>query len=124
MPKTVSQMALDKGESVKYRRIMKRANQHTASAAVFAVGAELSRRHYDVTLTLGNTSKIDMLCSIPDGKSFKIQVKGISNEAGFYIKDTFFKGPPQIDLFLIVVLVPKVNADPFRFFILSHVEAQ
>lgn len=54
---------------------MKRATQHTSSAAVWATGAELSRRGYDVTFTLGNTARIDMLCAVPDGEPFKIQIK-------------------------------------------------
>ncbi len=105
---------------------MKRATQHTSSAAVLATGAELSRRGYDVTFTLGNTRRVDMFCSVPDGQSFKIQVKGITNAAAFYIDKSFFEGETQTDLFLVVVLVPlkDKDRDPFRFFILSHGDAQ
>ncbi len=103
---------------------MKRNTQHTSSAAVMATGAELSRRGYDVTFTLGNTRKVDMLCSVPDGQTFKIQVKGISNPAAFYIDKSFFDGDAQQYLFLVVVLVPKCISSPFKFFILSHKEAQ
>jgi hypothetical protein len=103
---------------------MKRATQQTSSAAVLAVGAELSRRGYDVAFTLGNTRKVDLLCSVPDGSPFKTQVKGISNPNGFYIDKSFFEGAVQEDLFLVVVLVPKDDASPFRFFVLSHEEAK
>jgi hypothetical protein len=103
---------------------MKRATQHTASAGVLAMGAELSRRGYDVTFTLGNTRKVDMLCSVPDGTAFKIQVKSISNASAFYIDKTFFEGTSQADLFLAVVLVPYDVAAPMRFFVLSHSDAQ
>jgi hypothetical protein len=103
---------------------MKRAMQQTASAAVLGVGAELSRRGYDVTFTLGNTRKVDMLCSVPDGFPFKIQVKGISNPNAFYIDKSFFEGDAQDDLFLVVVLVPQEDASPIRFFVLSHGEAK
>ena len=65
-----------------------------------------------------------MLCSPPDGFPFKIQVKGISNPSAFYIDKSFFEGPTQGLLFLIVVLVPYVEDNPLRFFILSHAEAQ
>jgi uncharacterized protein (DUF58 family) len=37
---------------------MKRGKQQTSSAAVLSVGAELSRRGYDVTFTLGNIYEI------------------------------------------------------------------
>jgi hypothetical protein len=44
-------------------------------AGTFAVAAELSRRGYDVALTLGNTPSIDVLCASPTGRPFKVQVK-------------------------------------------------
>lgn len=57
-----------------------------------------------------------MLCAIPDGKSFKVQVKGISNANGFYIDKSFFEGDIQRDLFLVVVLVPPVgDSSQLRF---------
>src|SRR5437867_10394930 len=103
---------------------MKRATQHTSSAAVLATAAELSRRGYDVTFTLGNTRRVDMMCSVPDGESFKIQVKGISNSYAFYIDKAFFEGDVQPDLFLVVVLVPRQDEPPFLFFVLSHADAK
>ena len=104
---------------------MKRAIQHTSSAAVLATGAELSRRGYDVTFTLGNTRRVDMLCSVPDGQSFKVQVKGISTANAIYIDKSFFDGPIQQDLFLVVVLVPPLGDDSLpRFFVLSHSDAK
>jgi len=103
---------------------MKRATQHTSSAAVLASGAELSRRGYDVTFTLGNTRKVDMLCSVPNGRPFKVQVKGISNPNGFYIDKSFFEGDTQQDLFLVVVLVPTDIDSSMRFFVLFHADAK
>ncbi len=102
-----------------------RDKRQTSSAAVLAIGAELSRRGYDVTFTLGNTRRVDMLCSVPNGAPFKIQVKGISGEYGFYIDKSFFEGKTQQNLFLVVVLVPPLGDDaPFRFFILNHTDAK
>jgi hypothetical protein len=103
---------------------MNRNNQQTASAAVLAVGAELSRRGYDITFTLGNTRKVDMLCAVPDGKQFSVQVKGVSTANAFRIDKSFFDPPVQDALFLIVVLVPKDDHSNFSFFVLSHAEAQ
>jgi hypothetical protein len=91
-------------------------------AATFAVASELSRRGYNVGLTVGNTPKIDLLCSIPDQKAFKVQVKGISGETGVFIRTPFFSQPAQDNLFLIVVLVPPVPK-PCRFFVLTHAQA-
>ena len=102
-----------------------RDKQQTSSAAVLAIGAELSRRGYDVTFTLGNTRRVDMLCSVPNGPLFKIQVKGISGEYGFYIDKSFFEGRTQENLFLVVVLVPPLGDDGrFRFIIRTHAEGK
>jgi hypothetical protein len=101
----------------------KRSIQQTASAAVLAVGAELSRRGYDVAFTMGNTRRVDALCSVPDGKAFKVQVKGISNRSGFYIDESFFNRNDP-DLFLVVVFVPKIGDEsPMQFCVLSYAEA-
>lgn len=96
---------------------------YTAWAAVLATAAELTRKQYDVTLTFGNTPKVDLLCSIPDSeKQFKVQVKGITNQAGFRIQKNFFEGSTQRDLVFVIVLVSKDQ--PFRFFILTHEEVR
>jgi len=98
-------------------------------AAMLAAGAQLSSRGYDVAFTFGNTARIDLICTVPDGKPFKVQVKGLSDEWDFYVQKGFFEAADQSDLFMIVVLVPSVeprgNASlPFRFFILSHAETK
>ena len=103
---------------------MTRNPHHTSVAATLAVGAELSRRGYDVAFTIGNSPRIDLLCAVPDGKPFKVQVKGISNQAAFWVQQTFFTAPLQDDLFLIVVWVPKPEDDSAsRCFVLSHKDA-
>lgn len=53
-----------------------------------------------------------------------MQVKGISTPNAFRIDKSFFEGPSQADLFLVVVLVPKNEHLNFNFFVLSHAEAQ
>jgi hypothetical protein len=103
---------------------MTRNAHHTSVAATLAVGAQLSRRGYDVAFTIGNTPRIDLLCTAPDGTPFKVQVKGISNQAGFWVQQTFFTAPRQDDFFLIVVWVPKPADDSASsFFVLSHEDA-
>lgn len=49
---------------------------HTGISAEFFVAAELSRRGYNVTFTLGNTKAIDLIIE-RDTKLISIQVKGI-----------------------------------------------
>jgi hypothetical protein len=105
-----------------------RTNHHTSTAAAFAVGAELSRRGYDVAFTRGNSPRIDLLATVPDGPSFKVQVKGISKAWGFFVQESFFRAPLQTDLFLVIVLVAREPREegclPFRFFVLSHSDAK
>lgn len=71
-----------------------------------------------------NTPRIDLLCAVPDGEAFKIQVKGISNANGFWVQKAFFEVAPQSQLFLVVVLVPSAADKPLRFFVLSHSDAK
>ena len=58
-------------------------------AGIFAVASELSRRGYYVGLTIGNTPRIDLICAVPDGHKFTIQVKGISRKAPFWVQKHF-----------------------------------
>ncbi|XOB46637.1 MAG: hypothetical protein ACKKMV_00420 [Candidatus Nealsonbacteria bacterium] len=99
---------------------MKRKPHYTEWAALFATGAELTRRGYDVALTLGRTPKVDLLCSVPDGESFKVQVKGMSNHAGPWIQKHFFDDQEEPRLFFITVNVPFGDKEPFEFFIMTH----
>jgi hypothetical protein len=105
-----------------------RSNYHTSLAAALAVGAEMSRRGYDVAFTLGNTPRIDLLASVPDGRPFKIQVKGISKPWGFFLQTSFLRAKIQRDLYLVVVVVARhalqEKSTGFRFFILSHADAK
>ena len=104
---------------------MKRNKQHTASAAALAVSAELSRRGYDVAFTIGNTPRTDLLCSVPEGKAFKVQVKGISGSYAFYVQKEFFdKKDREEALFLVVVLVPNDEQTSWRYFILTHEDSR
>jgi hypothetical protein len=104
---------------------LERSKIHTGFAATFAVGAELSRRGYNVAFTMGNTPRIDLFCDVPNGESFSVQVKGLSGEYSFYISKKFFVAERQPNLFLVVVLVPRPGDNaPFRFFILTYEEAK
>src|SRR5208283_3449796 len=65
-----------------------------------------------------------LICSVPNGQSFKVQVKGTSSKNFVLIQEAFFNAPLQQDLFLIVVLVPPANAiSASQFFVLSHADA-
>jgi len=102
---------------------MKRPSHQTYAAATFATLAELSKKGFDVSMTIGNTARTDLFCSLPHSSPLKIEIKGISGANGFNIKKEFFELTEDSQRFLIVVLVPQNDA-PFRFFILSHKEAR
>ncbi len=120
----MTQMSTDDSKTEEKAADMIRTKQHTAFAALWATGAELSRRGYAVTFTLGNTPRINMLCAVPGGEAFVVQVKGISYATGFYIDKSFFEGSIQPNLILVVVLVPPPDDNsPMRFFVLSHQDA-
>ena len=50
----------------------------TQWAGQFYVAAELTRRGYLVSLTLGNAPVVDLLVVSPDGEHFGVDVKGQS----------------------------------------------
>ncbi len=102
------------------RKSKKRKSHYTEWAALFATGAELTRRGYDVALTLGRTPKVDLLCSVPDREQFKVQVKGMSNHAGPWIQKHFFDDEEDWGLFFIIVNVPFEDNELFEFFIMTH----
>jgi len=65
-----------------------------------------------------------MLCAVPGGEAFAVQVKGMSYASAFYIDKPFFEGNIQPSLFLVVVFVPPpADNSPMRFFVLSHQDA-
>jgi hypothetical protein len=104
---------------------MKPDRYRVSMAATFAVASELSRRGYDVGLTVGNTPKIDLICSAPGGKAkFNVQVKGLSSKTAVLIRTSFFREPAEENLFLIVVLVSPLP-EPYgpKFFVLTHTQA-
>ena len=101
---------------------MKRSRHHTSWAGALSVAAELSRRGYDATLTFGNTPSLDLLCSSPDGKPFKIQVKSLTTGNAVLIQKSLLDVVPQPDLFFAIVLVPAKEEAPMEFRILTHRE--
>ena len=101
---------------------MARTKHHTGWAGALAVGAELSRRGYDAAITLGNTPALDLICSSPQGRTFKVQVKSSSTPNWIRISLKYLECTPTPGLFFAVVLVPLDPDEPFEFHILSHSE--
>lgn len=89
----------------------------TQWAAQFYVAAELTRRGYLVSLTLGNAPVADLLVVSPGQVHFMVDVKGQSTRSFWLIK----RGEPRDDLFFVLVYLPK-NYEPPKFYILSSAE--
>ncbi len=89
----------------------------TRWAGELGVGAELSRRHYQVAYPFGNAPRIDLMCQSPKGASFQVQVKSLSS-GNFWL---FSRRPVRKDLYYIFVLAPREG--DMRFFILTSEEA-
>ena len=83
--------------------------------AQFYAAAELTRRNYIVSFTMGNAPKTDLLVQAASGKSFRIQCKGQRNES------TWITGyvPNTQDLYYIFVYIPRIASKPPRFFIMD-----
>jgi len=89
----------------------------TQWAAQFYAAAELTRRGYLVSLTLGNAPVADLLVISPDGRNFMVDVKGQATGNFWIIK----RRPPQDNLFYILVYLPR-DGGYLKFFILSYSE--
>jgi hypothetical protein len=89
----------------------------TQWASQFYVAAELTRRNYLVSLTLGNAPVADLLVVSPSGIQFMVDVKGQSTKNFWLIQNR----EPRPDLFFVLVYLPKEAEIP-KYFILSNKE--
>ena len=87
----------------------------TQWSAQFYVAAELTRRNYLVSLTLGNAPETDMLVTSSESENFRIDVKG-QRTKNFW---RFRKREVKRDLYYVLVYVPEKIDDPPLFFIAS-----
>jgi len=85
----------------------------TQWSAQFFAAAELTRRGYLVSLTLGNAPVVDLLVVSPTGTHFQVDVKGLSSRNFWLIRER----PCPPDLFFILVHVPLKGGHP-NFFVL------
>ena len=92
----------------------------TQWTAQFLVAAELARRGYEVSFTMGNATPIaDLMVGSPrSGRMFWVDVKGLSSKNAWFLK----RQATRPDLFYILVLVDGAAGDD-RFFILDQGEA-
>lgn len=92
---------------------------HTQWGSQFLVSAELERRGYTVSFTMGhNTPIADLMVAAPTGAQFAVDVKGQAGKSSWNLRQK--KAWPQ--LFYILVYFPPLGS-PDRFFILTQAEA-
>jgi hypothetical protein len=89
----------------------------TQWAAQFYVAAELTRRGYLVSLTLGNAPIVDILSVSPSGRQFMIDVKGQGTKNFWLLK----RRESREDLFYVLVYIPPDFTRP-DFFIMESIE--
>lgn len=90
----------------------------TQWAAQFYVAAELTRRGYLVSLTLGNAPTTDLLVISPNNKQFMIDVKGQSTKNFWIIRPR-----KEIEnLFYVFAYLPRNLNERPKFFIMSSKE--
>ncbi len=86
----------------------------TQWAAQFFAAAELTRRGHLVALTHGNAKQADLLVISPEGKHYRVDVKGLSAPNFWLIRHR----APEDDLYFILVHVKKNFGAP-EYYILS-----
>ena len=75
----------------------------TQWAAQFTVAAELSRRGYRVSLTLGNAKAADLVVESPTGILFDLEVKGLASQNFWLIREDV----PRTHQYFALLLVPR-----------------
>jgi hypothetical protein len=97
----------------------------SAWAAQFLAAAELVRRGYTVSFTMGNITPVaDLMVGTPEGKQFWVDVKGLASRTDWLVKP---KAPHASLFYILVALSPLVepgsSREPDQFYVLTQDEA-
>lgn len=84
----------------------------------FGVAAELIRRGYVVTFTLGNIPQTDLVVTTPTGKGFTLEIKSQSTKNFWRFRE------PKVskDSFYIFVFIPSETFEPLKYYIMTSQE--
>lgn len=99
MPPILFYVRLGKMTKMSSRYLKRYATQW---AGQFYVAAELTRKGYIVTFTLGNVPTTDLLVKSPEGKTFGVEVKSAKTKSICQLKEPPVPDNPE-DLFWIFV---------------------
>ena|ERR1700722_17183786 len=99
--------------------------RQTQWTAQFLVAAELVRRGYTVSFTMGNCTPVaDLMVGTPKGKQFWVDVKGLASKSDWLVKPK----APHDNLFYILAFLsplaePGSMRQPDQFYVLTQIEA-
>lgn len=96
-----------------------KSKYHSQWTAQFYAAAELTRRGYLVSFTLGNAPSTDLHVTSPEKRSFRVECKGMRSHS-FWI---FHCDKPDDNLFFIFVYIPPEPHLP-RYFLVQSYDAQ
>jgi len=99
------------------KKSLQKRKYQTQWTSQFYVAAELTRRGYLVSLTLGNAPISDLLVQSSKGVLFTVDVKGQSTKNFWLIQ----RREPSSDHYFIFVYLPKDGSPP-EFFVASSKE--
>ena len=86
----------------------KKDNQITGLSGEYFVAAELLKRDFQVSMTIGNAKSIDLIAISPiNGKAHKIQVKTLRKKPNCF-----------------TLLIEKISEDDFYFFVYLNSESE
>jgi len=88
-------------------------------AGQFYVAAELCKREFLVSFTLGNAKETDLMVKSPKGRAFRVEVKTLRTESFW----RYSQRDASEDLFYIFVILNKIKQKP-KFRILTSKEAR
>lgn len=100
-------------------------SRQTQWAAQFLAAAEVVRRGYTVSFTMGNNTPIaDLMVGSPSGDVFWVDVKGNATKSDWLVKP---KAPHDKLFYILVALSPlpiaPTKREPDHFFVLTQQEA-
>ena len=94
-----------------------RTRTTTQWTAQFLAAAELCRRGYVVTFTMGNcTPDYDLVVVSQEGKTLCVDVKGLSSNSDWIIR----RKDAKPNLFYILIRIDKENRENDKFFIMTQ----
>jgi len=69
---------------------------------------------------MGNAPTVDLICISPNKQKFSVQVKSLRSKTYFIYQKSLLA--PNLDLYIIFVLVPEAPLEPAEYFVLNNTQ--